>query len=1509
MAARVNTRFVTILSLVLIGLTAALGLTYALVRPSPEERITQARALEQQGQHDEALLQYERALAREKNNFDFLIEYADSLERYRTTDSYNAEKALSKLLTALMRASDLRPDDQAVWDRLAKFRYDVAAMLGNVASWNALYDLAQRRLEIKPQDMTALRYRGIAQVARTRLADLNAEQRQQGKNDLEQIWAQNTEDAEIAFRLATWHLNEAAIVEQTARDSKVAEDLRQQAVTLTGDYLADHPDDLTAQINHGRVLVSADRRDEAMAVLELAEARLLAQPTTPEDMRVVSRLLVLADQRRVALSGGDGYTTVGQQRATILLEKAAQTWPHDILTQVALGGAYQNEARLEESIATFRGVAQQAHASTPLDTYATTAARESAQLSLANLLLTRAGRTEDQAERLEALTPARQALDSLPQRLADSARVKALRGKLALIEGKYHEALRLLNDASNQLGDRDIEILLLSASASQKINQYGEAARRLSQVLELNPDLYNQRVSLARLYVRNGQLDQAERQINLLRQANPTDAVPVQLMAAVHLSRGQPARAIEIFEALQPDQNRPIAVRLANLYLAGDRKADALRLLRRLVDEDPSDAQALQLLLRTTTDTDEREAALKRAADAGVDPQVLRVLEAQFVGGEEAMEQLFDNLLADMQEEDPFQWNLTQYRMLLQNGKVQEARAHLAKAAGMKPDHPQVIEARFNEALNDGDLETAGKLVEKARQLNLDQAEGQFFRGKLLVVSGDGAGAVNAFRRGLALRPVYSEGWQMLGGALQAEGNSEAAEEAFLRALDQRPDNVTAMRGLARAQANRGEHAAAIDTLRRAITLAPNDRDLRNVYLTFIETYGNAADALTPRQQLAQERPDDYSNRRALARLLVRLNRPQEAIATINALIADEGLTRTNVLTAATIKAQSGQALEARDMMTGFVNNLGAEASWSDWAMLGHFLLRINAVQEAQQAFAKAMELEDPIEKQATRQLADALFQLGYDRQAVSLYEQVVEAKPEDPRAQLRLIEALVRSADVDAAQARLNAFVGKFGATATTQMLQGALLTPRAQAAVVAGRFDEASALREQALDAFNRAIEQQPRNAVAYYHRAALLRANPENDAQVISDLRQAVALDPDLLQARRMLAEVHVMRNELVDAERELRTVLDRNPDSAQNHAELAELLLAQQRYAPLRRLLDDAATRFPTDPTWPQWKARLAAIEGRTADHLALMRQAFELVPTPPLLADLVTATLSARQPQQALALLDANEQAATRQPVLQAIRARVLAALGRPDEAVASARQAIEQSTQIFQLEAVTDQLIPALGTETAMRVLEETSTGERAPATQLMVARIEALLGRYDASLVRLKQVREAVPADSPVQAMVTRLMASSQMAAGQYAAAIENFKQMIEQSPNNVEALNNVAFLLADNLDRGAEALPYAERAAALAPRSAEILDTLGWVQYKAGQPTVAIETLRRSVARQPGAHAEMHMGIILAELGQTAVARSHLESARAMAEESNNQQLLAAIDAQLESLGGGTR
>ncbi len=89
-------------------------------------------------------------------------------------------------------------------------------------------------------------------------------------------------------------------------------------------------------------------------------------------------------------------------------------------------------------------------------------------------------------------------------------------------------------------------------------------------------------------------------------------------------------------------------------------------------------------------------------------------------------------------------------------------------------------------------------------------------------------------------------------------------------------------------------------------------------------------------------------------------------------------------------------------------------------------------------------------------------------------------------------------------------------------------------------------------------------------------------------------------------------------------------------------------------------------------------------------------------------------------------------------------------------------------------------------------------------------------------------------------------------MSNNQNAAAIPLYEQVLTRQPNNLAALNNLAWTLReDNPDR---ALKLARQASELAPNRPEILDTYGWILHLTGNHAEAKVAIEKALALAPG-------------------------------------------------------
>ena len=107
------------------------------------------------------------------------------------------------------------------------------------------------------------------------------------------------------------------------------------------------------------------------------------------------------------------------------------------------------------------------------------------------------------------------------------------------------------------------------------------------------------------------------------------------------------------------------------------------------------------------------------------------------------------------------------------------------------------------------------------------------------------------------------------------------------------------------------------------------------------------------------------------------------------------------------------------------------------------------------------------------------------------------------------------------------------------------------------------------------------------------------------------------------------------------------------------------------------------------------------------------------------------------------------------------------------------------------------------------------------------------------------------------------------------------DLRQVLRTDPDNAEALNALGYTLADlNLPgRLEEAFELIERAYEADPDNPAVLDSMGWVYFRLGQPEEALSWLESAYAQMPDQEVAAHLAEVLQALGRSDEARQLLQ------------------------------
>lgn len=187
--------------------------------------------------------------------------------------------------------------------------------------------------------------------------------------------------------------------------------------------------------------------------------------------------------------------------------------------------------------------------------------------------------------------------------------------------------------------------------------------------------------------------------------------------------------------------------------------------------------------------------------------------------------------------------------------------------------------------------------------------------------------------------------------------------------------------------------------------------------------------------------------------------------------------------------------------------------------------------------------------------------------------------------------------------------------------------------------------------------------------------------------------------------------------------------------------------------------------------------------------------------------------------------------------------------------------------------------LPALFSKRRLEVARAGAPGTP-PNALALVLRAESHLARDDKAAARADLERAVTLAPAMVGPHLQLALLYEE--AGEGDRAIDHYRRILELQPRNAVALNNLAYGLAIHRKAPADGLPFAQKAATLAPNDPTVLDTLGWIEHLLGHEQEAAKVLTTALRLGTrNAEIRLHAAIIYAAAGAVAAAELQLKEA----------------------------
>jgi len=698
------------------------------------------------------------------------------------------------------------------------------------------------------------------------------------------------------------------------------------------------------------------------------------------------------------------------------------------------------------------------------------------------------------------------------------------------------------------------------------------------------------------------------------------------------------------------------------------------------------------------------------------------------------------------------------------------------------------------------------------------------------------------YRRALQLDPKYAEAHYRLGLAAMELRDYSTAARSLQRATELDPNNEDAAVHLAEIyvaayianpEVNKRVFADAKLSIGRILSVNPKSYDGLRLSADIALASGDRETAIQRLRDAEAVKPWQPDNTLALMRNLISGNQEQEAEK-----IGRELISRNKTLGPAYdllyfLAVRHGQYDKAEELLKAKIANVSSDGV-TRLELAAFYYARGRRPQ--MQAILDGLRSDRKTFPQGEALVGDFYFRIGELDSALQTYR---EAEKHQPKLSVAFDKRIAETLLVQGHYGQAIQLAAKLHQENPKDVEAAALhasLEARGNPQQVQSAIADLEAL-----------VEKQPGNPMLQMNlgRAYMLKGDRNSLDKAKQHFEISAGLNRDSVPAKLALADVQVARGQNREAVQIAEDALRLSPGNIEAQLTRSTAWSRMGDTAKAREALKNILHYFPESN---EARFRLASIDlagNRYADAEAVF---LELVRAGDLrgVTGLAKCKDAQGQPAAAVALLQRELAKFPDRTDLQLVLVDVEFRSGRLEDARAELERLAGKSPNSFEL--------------------------------QMRLGDVENRLGDKSRAIQSFGNARKLKPQDLNAALAVAVTLDS----AGKVDQARGAYEDVLRIDPENTQALNNLAFIKADegvDLDL---ALGYAQRALRHAPNDPGISDTLGLIYIRKKLTGQAVQVLRDLVSREPSNPSfHMHLGMALYDAGEKQQAKKELETA----------------------------